>query len=359
MIRLLCVVGTLILLNLSPAEADPAAGRTPLVAENTPRASSGTSAEPSPRAPSATTTVQLPPEIMVDRHLIRAERLLAADDPEAALDAMNEILALQQEHDLVLQDDFHFQYARMAFAAGRTQTAIASLNEYLIAAGRAGEFYRRALQLLDSAEVRLREEERAARWPPGGVFRDCEMCPEMVVLPGGDLALGRYEVTVAEYRAFASAIGRGAGAGCDTFDDDGDSWRNPGFPQTDRHPVTCVSWDDAQAYASWLRRTTGAPYRLQSEEDWDRVLAGSQPGCHRDRTGRPGTCPVGSYGANPAGLSDMAGNLGVQRQLLLPLDDSHFCRLRSSWIENQPGPEHAAARGVLPAPKVGVAVDLP
>ena len=41
----------------------------------------------------------------------------------------------------------------------------------------------------------------------GEVFRDCAECPAMVVLPGGGLALGRYEVTVGEYRAFASPTG--------------------------------------------------------------------------------------------------------------------------------------------------------
>ena len=93
---------------------------------------------------------------------------------------MNQILALRDEHDLVLEDGFRFHYARAAFAAGRTETAIASLNEYLLAAGRAGEFYREALELLDSAEVRFRREEverradverrRATRWPPATCF---------------------------------------------------------------------------------------------------------------------------------------------------------------------------------------------
>ena len=139
---------------------------------------------------------------------------------------------------------------------------------------------------------------------PGEVFRGCAACPEMVVLPGGGLALGRYEVTVGEYRAFASATGGGAD---DCFL--GYSWQNPGFPQTDRHPVTCVSWDDAQAYLSWLSRTTGARYRLPTEAEWERAAAGSQPGCYSGRTGNSGTCPVGSYGSNAAGLSDMVGNL--------------------------------------------------
>ncbi len=261
-------------------------------------------------AAQAAGTARLPPEILVDRHLVRAERLLADDDPAAALEAMNEVLALQGEHDLVLQVDFNFQHAQVAYAAGRTDTAIASLNQYLIAAGRGGEFYREALELPDSAEVTLREEERAARWPPGRAFRDCEVCPEMVVLPGGRLALGRYELTVGEYRAFAAATGGGAGGGCQaslwvTLD----SWRDPGHPQTDRHPVTCLGWHDAQEYLSWLSRETGASYRLPTEAEWGPAAAGSRPGCYHDRTDIVGTRRVGSYGRNPAGLSDMVSNV--------------------------------------------------
>ena len=142
---------------------------------------------------------------------------------------------------------------------------------------------------------------------PGDVFRDCAECPEMVVMADGRLAMGRYEVTVGEYRAFASATGSGAGGGC-VSNTDGDSWRDPGYPQTDRHPVTCVSWYDAQAYVSWLSRRTGATYRLPSAAEWDRAATGSQPGCSFRDLGE-GACPVGSYGSNVAGLSDMVGNV--------------------------------------------------
>ena len=158
----------------------------------------------------------------------------------------------------------------------------------------------RGQQLLEVAGIELRGAARR----PGDVFRDCDQCPEMVAMPGGGLALGRYEVTVGEYRAFASATG-GGGDSCLS----GGSWRDPGFAQTDRHPVACVSWDDAQEYVSWLSRTTGATYRLPTEEEWERAAAGSQRGCDNERTGNRGTCPVGSHGPNAAGLSDMVGNL--------------------------------------------------
>lgn len=139
---------------------------------------------------------------------------------------------------------------------------------------------------------------------PGDLFRECDECLEMVVLPGGGMAMGRYEVTVEEHRAFVSATG-GTGD---------DSWQDLGFVatrQTNRHPVTLVSWDDAKEHVAWLNRRTGAAYRLPTEAEWERAPVGSQPRC--DRLGREwppyATCPVGSHGANAMGLSDMLGNV--------------------------------------------------
>ena len=259
------------------------------------------------RAPAGTGTAQLPPEILVDRHLLRAERLLADGDLAAALAAMNEVLALRRDHDLVLQNDFDFEYAQVAHAAGRTETAIASLNQYLAAVGREGAFYREALELLDSAEVRLLREEEDRRRAEAR-FRDCDACPEMVALPGGNLALGRYEVTVGEYRAFAAASGARAGAGC-LASREGLSWRDPGFPQTDRHPVTCMSVEDAEAYVPWLSQLSGKAYRLPTRAELAPGSAGSEPGCYQNRTGRDGTCRVGTYSSNALGLSDMLANV--------------------------------------------------
>ena len=51
----------------------------------------------------------------------------------------------------------------MALAAGLAESAIASVNEYLVTAGRDGDFYRQALELLDTAEETLRRAETERR----------------------------------------------------------------------------------------------------------------------------------------------------------------------------------------------------
>lgn len=62
-------------------------------------------------------------------------------------------------------------------------------------------------------------------------------------------ALGRYEVTHAEYERFVAETGR------DRPNDDGKC-------SSPRHPVCGVSWEDATAYANWLSDETGERYRL-------------------------------------------------------------------------------------------------
>ena len=193
------------------------------------------------------------------------------------------------------------------------------------------------------------------------VFRDtCTGCPEMVVVPAGtftmgspaseegrnanegpehtvrvgSFALGRYEVTRGEYAAFATATGRSAGNVCYGSTDwrGAVSWSDPGFAQTASHPVVCVDWEDARAYAAWLSRRTGASYRLPSESEWEYAARGgtrtsrywgasSSGQCGHangdDRRrfsavcddGHVFTSPVGTFAANRFGLSDMLGNV--------------------------------------------------
>jgi formylglycine-generating enzyme required for sulfatase activity len=115
--------------------------------------------------------------------------------------------------------------------------------------------------------------EAPADRPPGARYRECEDCPEMVVLPGG-AAMGMTHVTRRQFAAFVAATGRQV-SGCYvwngsswSFREDA-SWQEPTFEQTPDDPAVCVSWEDAVAYADWLTATTGSLYRLPSEEEWE------------------------------------------------------------------------------------------
>ena len=137
------------------------------------------------------------------------------------------------------------------------------------------------------------------------------------------VAMGRYPVTVGEWRAFARATDwRSSGEV---------EWEDPGFAQTDRHPVVGVNWFDAIRYVRWLSEATGRRYRLPSEAEWEFACrAGSKTafsfgdsitseqanydgnftynGGPRGEY-RRGTTAVGSFPPNAWGLYDMHGNV--------------------------------------------------
>jgi formylglycine-generating enzyme required for sulfatase activity len=89
------------------------------------------------------------------------------------------------------------------------------------------------------------------------------------------------------------------------------------------HPVVCVLWQDALAYAAWMVKLTGQPWRLPTEAEWEKAARGSDGriypwGNHWDNTrantfdgGPLATTPVRHYpsGASPYGAQDMAGNV--------------------------------------------------
>jgi formylglycine-generating enzyme required for sulfatase activity len=119
------------------------------------------------------------------------------------------------------------------------------------------------------------------------------------------------------------------------------SWRNPGFPQRDDHPVVNVTWNDAMAFCRWLGQKERQTYRLPTEAEWEYACrAGTTSRYHcgdlpeslakaaniydassrkvfpewgryalKSDDGYPFTAPVGSFRPNAFGLYDMHGNV--------------------------------------------------
>lgn len=103
------------------------------------------------------------------------------------------------------------------------------------------------------------------------------------------------------------------------------SWRDPGFKQYPNSPVVCVSQNDAKAYTNWLRKQTGASYRLPTEDEWEvAARAGSQQKYWWGNDFKPGeantgwsgtpwsntsTSPVSAFQPNRLGIYDSIGNV--------------------------------------------------
>jgi formylglycine-generating enzyme required for sulfatase activity len=212
----------------------------------------------------------------------------------------------------------------------------------------------------------------------GQTLKECAQCPELVVLPGGTFTMGssaaeqalanaggiakkftdrespQHSVSIKSFAAGKYAVSRGEfgafvqttryvteaekGDGCYVFKDNkwqqdkAFNWRNVGYKQEEDHPVVCVSWNDAQAYARWISQISGKPYRLLSEAEreyaaragsqtafwWGESIStaqanygGTGPSYNGSPQGewRRATVAVSSFKPNPFGLYNMHGNV--------------------------------------------------
>ena len=219
------------------------------------------------------------------------------------------------------------------------------------------------------------------------VLKDCSDCPEMVVIPAGSysagssaaeterehvskelaareqpqrkitvlkkFAIGKFEVTRGQFAKFVGDAKWKSDGPCSILEDgpsnrwgtrDDRGWDNPGFEQTDDHPVVCVNLKDVHAYTYWLSNQTGQRYRLPSGAEWeyaaragtttarywgdgidemcthangsDKARAKAHNGGKADPErfaecddGYIFTAPVGSFKPNAFGLYDMLGNV--------------------------------------------------
>jgi len=215
---------------------------------------------------------------------------------------------------------------------------------------------------------------KAAKVPKAPkIFRDCPSCPEMLTIRSGSFdmgspgseagrakdegpvhrvkvatfALGKTEITRGQFAAFVKKTHYSTGDKCWTlkdgnYEERSGNWRELGYPQDDKHPVACINWNDAKAYAKWLSRKTGKKYRLPTEAEWEYAARGntgtarywgSNPdeacgyangadktaqaqihgatswSVHNCTDGFAYTARVGSFKANAYGLNDMLGNV--------------------------------------------------
>jgi|SRR5215831_3716003 formylglycine-generating enzyme required for sulfatase activity len=187
-------------------------------------------------------------------------------------------------------------------------------------------------------------EERALQ--PKDLFKECETCPEMVVVPAGDFtmgapvaeqgsddderpqhrvafaepfAVGRFAITFAEWDACV------ADGGCKRYRPGDRGWGRG------HRPVINLWWEDARAYVAWLSQKTGHSYRLLSEAEreyvtragtttpfwWGSTISSGQAnydgqvtyGCGPKGQYRRQTVPVDSFAPNPWGLYQVHGNV--------------------------------------------------
>lgn len=199
------------------------------------------------------------------------------------------------------------------------------------------------------------KEEEALK--PKHRFKECDSCPEVVVLAPGTLAegrlasgpitinrriaVGRYEVTFAEWAACLED------RGCKHNPDD------KGWGRGSR-PVLHISWNDIKTeFLPWLSRKTQKRYRLLTEAEWNYAAAAGSRGLFSwgdDIVRGQANCaacggpwdnrqsaPVGSFGPNAFGLYDVHGNVWewvedcVEFNVAIPRDGSAVTGPQRCW----------------------------
>src|SRR5262249_16253010 len=116
------------------------------------------------------------------------------------------------------------------------------------------------------------------------------------------------------------------------------SWEQPGFEQSDDHPVVCVDWNEARAFCEWLSKKEGRTYRLPTDGEWSaaggvgkypwgndwpppkgvgnlfeeaaaRAMGGGAIVSKGYDDGAAHTSVVASYAENRLGIYDLSGNV--------------------------------------------------
>lgn len=198
--------------------------------------------------------------------------------------------------------------------------------------------FERALPLAPDSEALRQGLERARRIGSDGfTFRDTiagQPGPEMRVV--GHLAYGRSPVTLGEFRHYWTQAGAARFGSLPANCRDRESlfrlsrkrtFLDPGFSQSDSHPVVCITAAMADDYARWLSQMSARAYRLPSSAELATIGVEAAKDCSanvRDASyraqfggraslacsdGHAATSPVTAFPASSAGLFDTLGNV--------------------------------------------------
>ena len=180
--------------------------------------------------------------------------------------------------------------------------------------------------------------------------------------------MSAHEITVGQFRQFVEAMGyrteaeiSGKGGWKATqatsigIQNPEFNWSNPGYPVTDSHPVTMVTYADAMAFCDWLSRRDDGLYRLPTEAEWEYACrAGTTEPYHFAVEARDAYSwslwnvkdtveprPVGTRQPNAWGLFDMSGN--VREWCLDWYSEDAY---RQDYTESPAGPAEGTMRSV-------------
>jgi formylglycine-generating enzyme required for sulfatase activity len=244
-----------------------------------------------------------------------------------------------------------------------------------------------AIDVMDQKKINFDTHEnmvfvKGGCFQMGQIFEDLPKSDEFVhEVCVDDIYIGKYEVTLGEFRRFANETGYKTEAewqdGCHGWEGKREkkketfNWRNPGFSQSEKDPVVCVSWNDANEYIKWLNNKNGKNYRLPTEAEWEYAARsggkkykyswgnGEPSGNIADKTSMKKllkksdwkgyddqyafTSPVGSFKPNELGLYDMSGNVYEWILDWVPRD---YYRKSSKTKNNPKGLEHGTVKGL-------------
>ena len=255
--------------------------------------------------------------VQVDLLMNKITSSLKAGKAAEALPAFAQLESMESSLAKPLPESFNYFYIETLDKTGDALKAYSRAEAYMSKYGKKGGHYAEVIEIMSRLQESVEGERKKIAAAEAEARRQVEEAPRvlagiaerMVSIPGYNYALGKYEVTQAEWRAVM-------GNNPSSFQ----VCSNNSHTCGDNNPVEQVSWDDIQTFLQKLNAKTGKQYRLPSEAEWEYACYGGSKteycggnnldavGWYDQNSGSK-THQVGQKQANGYGLYDMSGNV--------------------------------------------------